>query len=147
MRRRRLKLGDIYEIPLPNGLNAYGRLYKEYTLAIYKKRCLSVEDLDSSEDYEAFIGVYKDLLQDGEWKVVGTRPFAEEEEAWPPPMVVVDAITKRGSLYYKGVITPCSYEECKDLEVVAAWDRHHVVDRLMGIDKWEKTIRRPVNLD
>lgn len=147
MRRRRLKLGDIYEIPLPNGQNEYGRLYKECTLAIYKKRCLSVEELDGSEDYEAFIGVYKDLLQDGEWKVVGNRPFAEEEEAWPPPKVVVDAITKRGSLYYKGVITPCSYEECKDLEVVAAWDRHHVVDRLMGIDKWEKTIRRPVNLD
>ncbi len=37
MRRRRLKLGDIYEIPLPNGQNAYGRLYKECTLAIYKK--------------------------------------------------------------------------------------------------------------
>ena len=145
--RRRLKLGDIYEIPLPNGQNAYGRLYKEYTLAIYKKRGISVEDLDSSEDYEAFIGVYKDLLQDGEWKVVGNRPFAEKEEAWPPPKVVVDAITNRGSLYYKGVITPCSYEECKDLEVVAVWDRHHVVDRLMGIDKWEKTIRRPVNLD
>ena len=32
---KKLKLGDIYEIPLPNGKNAYGRLFKEYTLAIY----------------------------------------------------------------------------------------------------------------
>jgi len=67
-----------------------------------------------------------------------------EEEAWPPPKVVIDAITQRGSLYYKGTISPCSYEECKDLEVVAAWDRHHVVDRLMGIDKWEKGLGRPM---
>ena len=71
--------------------------------------------------------------------------FVSEEEAWPPPKVVVDAITKKGSLYYKGVISSCSYEECKDLEVVAVWDRHHVVDRLMGIDIWEKSIRRPMD--
>ena len=35
-RKMRLKLGNIYEIPLPNGINAYGRLYKEGVLAIYK---------------------------------------------------------------------------------------------------------------
>ena len=44
-RKRRLKLGDIYEIPLPNGTNAYGRLYKECTLAIYKTRCDDVTEL------------------------------------------------------------------------------------------------------
>ena len=143
-KRRRIKLGDIFEIPLPDGTNAYGRLHKDTTLAIYNIRCKDVSELPEEENYESYIGVYKDLLQDGEWPVVANRSFALEEEAWPPPMVVVDAITQRGSLYYKGIIFPCSYEECKDLEVVAAWDRHHVVDRLMGIDIWEKSLRRPM---
>ena len=144
-KRRRIKLGDIYEIPLPNGTNAYGRLHKECTLAIYKARCTNVTELPETEDYQFFVGVYKDLLQDGEWPVVANRKFASEEDTWPPPKCVIDAITKIGSLYYKGEIRPCSYEECKDLEIVAAWDRNHVVDRLMGDDKWEKLIGRPKN--
>lgn len=144
-KKRRLKLGDIYEIPLPNGINAYGRLYKECTLAIYKVRCNDISELPEKNEYQFFVGVYKDLLQDGEWPVVANRKFNSEEEAWPPPQCVIDAITKEGSLYYKGEIIPCSYEECKDLEVVAAWDRHHVIDRLMGNDIWEKQIGRPKN--
>lgn len=34
-RGKKLKLGDIYEIELPNGKKAYARLFKEFTLAIY----------------------------------------------------------------------------------------------------------------
>lgn len=142
-RKRRLKLGDIYEIPLPNGENAYGRLYKECTLAIYKKTGSSVSELPSVEDYQFFVTVYKDLLQDDVWKRVGHRPFSSDEEAWPPPRCVVDAITFKGSLYYRGKITPCSYGECKDLDVVSVWDRHHVVDRLTGDHSIEERIRKP----
>ena len=142
-RKRRLRLGDIYEIPLSDGNNAYGRLYKGYTLAIYNKTCNSVDELPLNEDYMCLVAVYKDLLQDGLWPIVGFRGFQNEEDAWPPPKCVVDALTGEGSLYYKGEIIPCSYEECKDLEIAAVWDRHHLVDRLMGIDKWEKSIRRP----
>lgn len=147
VKKKRLKLGDIYEIKLPNGKKAYGRLFKEYTLAIYNKLCNDISELPEDDDYRFFIGVYKDLLQDGIWPVVGNRKFNSEEEAWPPPQCVVDAITGVGSLYYKGKVIPCSYEECKDLEVVSAWDRNHVIDRIMGIHKWDQSIRKPVNPD
>lgn len=145
IRKRRLKLGDIYEIQLPNGMNAYGRLFKECTLAIYDIRCKDVSELPETEMYQCYVAVYKDLLQDGEWKVVGNRKFASEDDAWAPPKCVIDGITKIGSLYYKGIITPCSYDECKDLEIVAVWDRHHLIDRLMGNDVWEKSMGRPQN--
>ncbi len=144
-RKRRLRLGDIYEIALPNGKKAYGRLYKEYTLAIYDQICDDISELPEDSNYRFFVGVYKDLLQDGVWPVVGNRGFGSDDEAWPPPQCVVDAITMIGSLYYKGIITPCSYEECKDLEVVSAWDRNHVVDRIMGNDIWEKSMRKPID--
>lgn len=144
-KKRRLKLGDIYEIQLPNGMNAYGRLFKECTLAIYDTRCCDISELPQNETYQFYVSVYKDLLQNGEWKIVGNRKFESEEDAWSPPRCVVDAITKKGSLYYKGEIIPCSYEECKNLEVVAVWDKHHLIDRLMGNDIWEKSLGKPQN--
>lgn len=139
----RIKIGNIYEIPLPNGLNAYGRLFKEFTLAIYNTRAKHYDDIPDSEDYQCFIGVYKYCLTDGKWKVVGARKFHNEDEAWPPPQCVVSGDGK-GSLYYKGVISDCTYEECKDLEIVAAWDQNQVVDRLMGDSKWEDAMRKPL---
>ena len=145
MGRKRAKIGNIYEIPLPNGKKAFGRLYKEGTLAIYEKICDSVEDLPDAEEYQFFVCVYDDLLRDGQWPVVGFRPFESDEDAWPPPTVIIDALTHIGELYYKGQIIPCKYEECKDLEVTAVWDRHHVVDRLMGDNKWTESLGRPVN--
>lgn len=138
-------MGDIYEIPLPNGKNAYGRLYREYVLAICKDRCTSIDELQLSEDYDFYVGVYKDLLQDGEWKIVGNKKFENDEDSWAPPQCVVDAITKIGSLYYKGEIIPCTYEECKSLEIVAAWDRQHVIDRLMGDVNWMEFLDKPIN--
>ena len=68
---------------------------------------------------------------------------AYEEEAWAPDQVVVDALTKKGSLYHHGQIFSCTYEECKDLEIVAAWHTYHIVDMLLGDDKWDKCMDRP----
>lgn len=144
-KRQRIRVGNVYEIGLPNGKKAYGRLFEDGTLGIYDKICDDVSELPEDENYKFFVGVYRDLLTDGEWPVVAYRKFASEEEAWPPPRCVVDAITYVGSIYYKGEIHPCSYEECKDLEIVAAWDRHHLVDRLMGDDVWEKGLNKPVD--
>ncbi len=140
---KRLKLGDIYEINLPNRKNAYGRLFKEFTLGIYNGLYQDISELPCTETYFRYITVYKNLLQDGKWKIVGHRDFSCEDEAWPPPRCIVDAITKVGSLYIKGKIVPCSYDECKDLEIVTVWDRQHVVDMLMGKALWDMSIRKP----
>lgn len=136
MRKRRLKLGDIYKISLPDGKMAFGRLFKEFTLAIYSGIYQDVSELPNDEEYSFFVGVYKDLLQDGEWEVIGNRPFVTEEDAWAPPQCIKDKVYGGYSLYFKGQIIPSTEAECKGLEQVSAWDRHHVVDRLMGETKW-----------
>lgn len=100
-RGKRLKLGNIYEIGLPNGKKAYARLFKEYTLAIYNGFYNDYSEVPFVEQYFRFIGVYKDLLTDGVWKVVGNRKFENEEDAWAPPRCVISAVGKT-SLYYKG---------------------------------------------
>lgn len=106
---KKLKLGDIYN---------------------------DISELPDTVSYYRFICVYEDLLCDGKWKVVGHKGFKNADEAWAPPKCVIDKITGKGSIYYKGEIRSCSYDECKNLEIAAVWDRHHVIDMLMGNPKW-----------
>lgn len=137
----RKKLGDIVEIDLPNGKKAFGRLYKESVIGIFNGLYNDVEELEYDVGYYRFIGIYKQDL--GRLKTVAYLQFADAEDAWPPDMVVVDAITGQGSRYHHGQIIPCTYEECENLEVVAAWHTYHIVDMLMGDDKWDRSIRKP----
>lgn len=105
-------------------------------LAIYCGIYNDISELPDTVSYYRFICVYEDLLYDGKWKVVGHKGFKNADEAWAPPKCVIDKITGKGSIYYKGEIRSCSYDECKNLEIAAVWDRHHVIDMLMGNPKW-----------
>lgn len=136
--RKRIKLGDIYAIPLPNGKYAFGRIFRDAGIAIYKHLGDSIEDLPQTEDYQFIVGVYEDVLKSGDWPVVDNRPFANEEEAWPPPNCIIDSISGGYSIYYKGQITKSTKEECEGLEEAAVWDKHHIIDRIMGDDKWHR---------
>lgn len=136
MKKRKLKLGDVYKIPLPDGRFAYGRLFKEFTLGIYKDILEEGKVLPSNEKYMFFVGVYKDLLQDGEWTVIENRPFLTDDDAWGPPLCVIDKLSGKYSMYLRGQIIPSTKEACEGLEQAAAWDRNHVIDRIMGDTKW-----------
>lgn len=103
-------LGDIVVLELPNGKNAYGRVYKEYTIGIYNGFYDSVEELDFTVGYYRFIGLYKADLS--KLETVAKKPFGDMEDSWPPDTVIVDAMTGRGSLCHHGEIHPCTYEEC-----------------------------------
>lgn len=137
-------LGDIVEIPLPNGLNAYGRVYKEYNIGIFNGFYKTYDDINPKTGFFRFIGLYAADLN--KLKTVAKIPFSDDEDIWGPDQVVVDAISLKGSLYHHGEIYSCTYEECKDLEVVAAWHINHLVDMLMGDDKWDKSISKPIDI-
>ncbi|WP_227940450.1 Imm26 family immunity protein [Alkalihalobacillus deserti] len=135
-RRRRLKIGDVYAIPLPNGKYAFGRVYKDAGFGVYEHIGNSIDDLPDKEEFLFNIGVYKDVLTSGKWDVVENRPFSNEEEAFPPPKYIQDKILGKYSIYHKGEIKEATKEECKDLEVAGVWDEQHIIDRIMGEDKW-----------
>jgi hypothetical protein len=94
MKNKKPKLGDIFAIPLPDGTCAFGRLYKEYTLAIYKKRSKDRNEIpdgiSEKNGYDFFVTVYADLLSDGQWTVVGNIPFDHNDDAWRPPTYIKD---------------------------------------------------------
>ena len=139
---KRKKLGDIVEIPLGSGLNAYARLYREGALGIYKGKYHGFEEVPADTGYYRFITLYASSLS--KLKVVGNIPFLDEADSWQPDMVAVDALTGKGRLYHHGQICDCSYEECKALEVCAVWELEHLVDMLNGSTKWDESIRKPV---
>lgn len=138
----RKRQGDVYAIPLPDGTFAFCRVLKGAAAAFYRHRGESPSDLPPDEEYEFVVCVYDHAFRS--WQFVAARPFAAEEEAWPPPFCWVDQITRKGSLYIKGERVPCSYEECRDLEVLAVWDSCHLTDRLMGDHKWENCFKKPL---
>lgn len=135
---QRRKLGNIYAIPLPDGTYAFGRLHKGVVVAIAKEKSLNMNDIPDFRNIDFFVSVYNDVLTDGEWPKVGYMPFSEGEDIIGPKTYIYDNVADRYEIYYDGVITIVPKEECLGLEVTAVWDRHHVVDRLMGNDKWTK---------
>ena len=40
-----------------------------------------MDELPEDEEYIFFVAVYKDLLQDGEWRVVAERKFENDDDA------------------------------------------------------------------
>ncbi|WDQ31103.1 Imm26 family immunity protein [Paenibacillus marchantiae] len=86
-------MGDLYAIPLPNGIFAFGRRFKDASIAIYNYMGNTLEDKPQQENYQFIVGVYDDVLKSGDWPVVENRPFVNEEEAWPPPACVIDQLT------------------------------------------------------
>ncbi|WP_336774759.1 hypothetical protein [Paenibacillus sp. MMO-58] len=62
VKRTRIKLGDVYLIPLSDGRFAFGRRFKDSCIAIYRYIADSTEDIPQEEDYQFIVGVYDILL-------------------------------------------------------------------------------------
>ncbi|MBT2740712.1 Imm26 family immunity protein [Bacillus sp. ISL-77] len=137
-KRKRIKIGDVYAIPLPNGKYAFGRIFKDAGIGIYKYIGESIEDIPKVEEYQFIVGVYEYVLKSGDWTVVEYRPFKSDDEAFPPPSCIIDSISGEYSIYHKGEIRSATKLECEKLEVAAVWADNHIIDRIMGDDKWLK---------
>ncbi|WHX98041.1 Imm26 family immunity protein [Neobacillus sp. DY30] len=137
-KRKRIKIGDVYAIPLPNGKYAFGRIFKDAGIGIYKYIGVSIDDIPRVEEYQFIVGVYEYVLKSGVWTFVKYRPFKSDDEAFPPPSCIVDNISGEFSIYHKGEIRSATKLECEGLEVAAVWADNHIIDRIMGVDKWHK---------
>ena len=126
------RVGDIFEIPLPDGRFAYGRVFRDAAVGIYPKifNCAQTRPIESS--FAFTVGLYHDILKTGRWRIVGHEPFVSEEAEWPPPSFIKDVISAQYSIYHKGVIRPSTEQECAGLEEAAVWDEHHVIDRILA---------------
>jgi hypothetical protein len=128
----KVKIGDVFEIPLPNGKYAYGRVYDDAGVGIYNE----VSDVAKtppigSRNFMFNVGLYEDILKFGEWEIIGKDLFVEGESTFPPPEYVKDAISGELSIYHMGELKKATEEECKGLEEASVWDSHHIIERIM----------------
>ena len=126
-------MGDVFEIPLPNGKFAYGRVYDDAGVGIYSQVSEKPDNPPiGSREFMFNVGMYEDILKTGEWKIVGSDPFLDGESEFPPPSYIKDVISGEFSIYHRGEITDSSEEECRGLEETAVWDSHHIIERIMN---------------
>ncbi len=133
---RRRKVGDLYAIPLPNGIYAFGRLKEEGDVSFYKHRGLDINDLPSDDEYEFTVTVFKDCFK--EWLFIENRPFATPTEAAASKKKRKDIFTGEYSIYEHGIFTSATEDECSGLEVCAVWANIHLIKRLMYDDTWKQ---------
>ena len=143
-RRQRVALGDVFEIPLPDGRFAYGRVLEEPVVAIYQQLSTTPNNPPiGSRDYRFVVGIYTKVLKTGEWKIVGRDPVGAEEDPTPPPRYIKDPVDGSFHIYSNGKISPATHEECIGLEPAAVWDSNHIVDRILKGDasKYLRSVR------
>ena len=126
------KVGDVFQIDLPDGRFAYGRVYHDASVGIYRQ----ITDKPGqppigSGDFLFTVGMYDDILTYGQVQIIGADPFPDAESAWPPATCIKDSISGEYSLYHRGEITPSTKRRCAGLEEAAVWDYDHIVERIM----------------
>lgn len=135
------KIGDLFAILLPNNKYAYGRLFLEGSVACYKHRGTTLNDVPTNEDYEFIICVHKNCFKN--WLFIENRPFKNEQDARPPLYQMKDIGTENYKIYDYGNIRPSTKEECANLEVCAVREQEHLIKRLSSDnDDWKKWFPR-----
>ena len=127
-------LGNIGCFRLPDGRYGFGRIFDDACVAFYKHIGISEKDAPTTEDYACIVGLYNSSVT--KMKMVEKRPYESINEVTPPPMAIKDLISGKYRIYKNVNIFPSTYEECKNLEICAVWELEHVIDRLMGDNKW-----------
>lgn len=131
--RRKLnqyKPGSFVSIPLSDGSFAYGRVLEPPYVAFYNFRTQGLcNDLDEIDGHPI---LFRQCVQPTQWEIIGIAPLMGEAS--------LPVVTFRQSLgdYRKCVISDslgnkrdATPEECIGLERVAAWEPHHVEQRLL----------------
>jgi len=139
MSGRRPRVGDVIQVMLRDSSYAYGRVLHDTSVAFYS--ATTVEPglpPIGSRDYQLVVGVYDHVLGSEGAPVVGHDPSQGFEDDWPPPNSIRDPISGAMSIYHHGHIRPAMPGEAEGLETAAVWDLHHLIDRLMGVDRWTR---------
>ncbi len=131
MKKKKRVEGDIFEIKLPDGDLAFGRVLPDPLCAFYDLKCKVAPSLDDILGAKVLfkIWVMNHTFWYARWPTIGNRPL-EPDLKNQPVFAKVDPITKKLSTYHMGQERPASREEVQGLERAAVWDPEHVESRL-----------------
>jgi hypothetical protein len=131
-KRIRWREGDVVSIDLGDGHLAFGRVLKRPLVAFYDLRAPKPPPINEILQHRVLfkLNVMHYAIKEGDWPVIGHAPL-EESLQKQPLFFKQDPITTRLYIYQdSGRDLPATFEEVAGLEVAAAWEPHHVVERL-----------------
>jgi hypothetical protein len=130
------KPGYVFQFPTADGAHGYCQWlpHDARIFAISTCKNLPLEDILLFPI--AFrVPVFRDTPSRYGWKKVGSAPVPAEHEQ-RQVYAKQDAITKKLTIYRGETESrdeqPASYDEVKDLEVLAVWAHPHIVERLLA---------------
>lgn len=135
MAKQRRTRGSILEIKLDNGKYAYAQDLDVDVLFydIYLDNPL--KDLTILNEVKPlfFIGVYNDVITNGDWKKIGKLPIKEDYKETPLKFIQDGLNPNNFELYNPntGEITPTTKKKIIGLERASVWDKNHVEDRII----------------
>ncbi len=132
-KRIREKVGQVFQVPLGNGLFGYGQVATKT-----KQVFFDYQDDGSAEDLEKIIQrpmlfiicVDSYVIKEGLWKVLGVLPvnpdFEKEEDVFSYDSIKEKYVIWKTGIH-KVIATP---EEIYNLECFSSWEHGAVADRL-----------------
>lgn len=136
MIRQRITPGAILEINVCGMYYCYAQIMnnKESYAFFDLKSKIRLTDLTILQRSQILfiIGVYDNVVTQGQWLKVGKLPIREELHVLPKEFIYHKFDKLQFELYdpNTGEIRPSTKEECRGLERCAVWDKHHIEDRL-----------------
>jgi hypothetical protein len=140
MKKVRLKVGQVFQIPLSNGMFAYCRLFREDHLCVYKTITQEPgKPPIGSRDYFFQVCMHDIALKNGEFPLVGIDPFENGESDLPWPTYILCPITEKYSIYNNGKVRCATKEECAGLDETTVLHAEHVLARIESILRLSKS--------
>lgn len=132
--------GDIIAIPLSGKKYAFAMVLKDPGISVYDYIGNDQNDKPKTAKYLFTVWASFKSLEKNNVRVIGHEEVTSPEDIALPPMWRRDLISGAYEIYKDGKFIPSDRFECEPLEVAAVWDYEHIVDRVNGDDKWQKSL-------
>ena len=130
----RYRVGDIVTIPLPNKSYAYGKIFHDSTIGIYKLVTKTIEPVEKvmAREIAFYAGFFDTKILNGDWSIIGSQPFENDEAAWPPPKYIQDILNpEKYRIYDKGTMRPATETEIQGLEKAIMYKPESLESKIM----------------
>lgn len=134
-KRKQPSLGEIYAIPLANGLYGFARVYLKGKFGVFDYAASDLPDPRwlSRQQVAFWVDCIDDPVETGMWQLLGRVPFSSLDLAWPPPV------------YHRNAKDPLFFEinhrnerraggqgDIAGLEPIKMWSEAMVRDRIQS---------------
>ncbi|SEN74205.1 Immunity protein 26 [bacterium A37T11] len=143
--------GKFFEISLPNGKFAYGRILRNSACAfynIYSEHRITDIYLISKAEVIFIVTVHKSAFGKNKWKKIGYLDLDRNLSVLPLEFIEDGLIPGNFEIYNpnNGEITPTTKDKCIGLERAAVWEPGHIEDRLIDYfegrpNKWVEQLK------